>query len=89
MPEIIVQSMVSHRTREPLVSIYWPKDKEAAQMEPDAARQFALNILQCAEAAEQDAFMMNFGTKHVGLPDDKAAMLINELRKFREQEAGP
>jgi hypothetical protein len=81
--------MVSNKTRLPLVSIYWPTSQDAAQMTPDEARQFALSILQAAEAAEQDAFIMDFATKKMGLDDGHGAALVNEFRVYRGQERGP
>ena len=89
MSEITVQSMVSMRTREPMVSIYWPKDVDAAQLTPDKAREFALSVLQAAEAAEQDEFMFTFATKRIGVDEASAAGLINEYRLHRGQERGP
>lgn len=85
MSEITVQSMVSHRTRKPMVSIYWPKDVEAAQLTPDEARAFALSILVSAEAAEQDAFMMAFASKKIGLQDAEAAQFLNGYREWRTE----
>lgn len=56
-------------------------------MSPDEARQLALSILQSAEAAEQDAFMMHFLSENIGV--DKAAVVLTEFRKWRHQEEGP
>lgn len=88
MPTVTVQSLVSHKTREPRVSIYWPSDSDALQMSTQEARAFALNILESAEAAEQDAFMMAFATKEIGLNDAGGARLLNMLREYRKQEPG-
>lgn len=89
MSQIWVQSMVSHRTRQPMVSIYWPKDVEAAQMTPAEAREFALSILRSAEAAEQDSFMFEWVQKVVGADEAAAAGLLQEYRKYRGQAEGP
>ena len=89
MAEITVQSMVSYKTRKPMVSIYWPSTQDAAQMTPDEVRTFALSLLQSAEAAEQDAFLMDFATKKLGVDDAGGAQLVNEFREWRGQERGP
>jgi len=70
---VTVESMVSNRTREPLVSFYWPKDREAFQATPAEARAFAARVLECAEAAIGDSFLMRFGLETLGLEEAAAA----------------
>ena len=89
MSEIVVQSMVSHRTKEPKISIYWPKDVDASQMTPEEARAFARTIFECAEAAQQDAWLFDWATTKIGTDERGAGMLINELREWRGQQRGP
>ena len=88
MSEINGHSMVSYRTREPMVSIYWPTNQDAAQLTPEAARRFALSIIESAEAAEQDAFLIAWGTTKIGLDDGRAAQILNDYRNWRVERRG-
>lgn len=85
-----VQSIVSMRTREPLVLITW--GDQSGQLSPDEARQHALRILECAEAAESDAFVFGWLTRDiVGTAEDEREnwdRIIGEFRKFRLAREG-
>ena len=54
------------------------------QMSPEDARAHALAMLEAAEAAEQDAFLMDFHTNKIGSPRDIALMVVIEFRRWRE-----
>ena len=81
---INVESGYGGNTRQPFVEIKTDKLKEPLQMLPEEARDLASNLLQAAEAAEQDAFIFEF--HHELLGDEKmgATMLIN-FRKWRDE----
>jgi len=83
---VTVESMVSNRTGEPLVSFYWPKDRDAFQASPAEARAFAARILECVEAAIGDAFLMRFGVEKLGIEEGAAAAVVSEFRKWRQAE---
>lgn len=70
-------------TRQPFVTIHW-KDV-VQQLSPEKAREFAMSILEAAEAAEQDAFMFEFTQKACDFDDQAAAALLNEYRLWREK----
>jgi hypothetical protein len=57
-----------------------------AQMSPSDARALALNLLECAEAAEGDAFLVTFLRKKVLANDKAIASILQDFRKWREQE---
>jgi hypothetical protein len=84
--EINVTSLVSGRTLEPVVQIQWGEHR--AQLSPEEARQHALSILSCAEAAESDAFVFQWLTRDiVGTEAERAAefeRIMREFRGFRE-----
>lgn len=83
---IFVSSIVSGRTMEPLVEIQWGDRK--AQVGLEEARNHALHILECAEAAESDAFVFGWLTRDIiGTAEDEREnfrQIIEEFKRFRE-----
>jgi hypothetical protein len=51
---------------------------------PDEARAFAASIVEAAEAAEQDAFLVGFLTTRVGLDLDRAVLVLRDFRAERD-----
>ncbi len=84
MPEMIhIESIYGARTGEPLVELRW--GAEEGQFTPDEARAHALRVLEAAEAAEQDAFLMDWLLHQVGVIDvEKRAMMLKHFRAWRE-----
>lgn len=79
---LMVSSMVSARTQEPMVMLRW--FTFVAQIGPDQARDLAFNLLDAAEAAKSDAFLMRFMSKNVR--NVEAGMhLVAAFREFRQQ----
>jgi hypothetical protein len=68
---------------EPFVQLL--KDgKIICQLTPTDARDHARAITEAAEAAEQDAFLVWFLGKKVGMELDGAVKILVEFRRFRE-----
>lgn len=82
-----VSSGFGHRTRQGYVQVLIEAADWTTQMTPDNARELAANLLQCAEAAEVDAFLMTFMRERVGAPDEQAAQILVEFREWRERKA--
>lgn len=82
---ITVNSMVSSRTQEPFVTVYMAVT-DAAQLTPEQARRVASHLIEAAEAAEQDAFIIAFGRVKLNLDLPKAALLLQEYRAWREEQ---
>ncbi len=59
------------------------------QITPQNARELAMNLLQCAEAADMDAMVIRFLQSRLHFPLDKAAQVIFDLRVFRDEMNGP
>lgn len=55
----------------------------ALQLRVDEARDLALNLLQSAEAAIGDGFVMDFFMREMGLEVEQAAPLMLKLRGYR------
>lgn len=87
--EVRVTSLFGARTRQPLVTITFPDGAEITLTVGDA-RAVALNILEGAEAAEQDAFLFAFGTRmRRDEPDAEqyGALLLRAFREARHKHA--
>lgn len=59
-----------------------------AQLSPELARDHARAITEAAEAAEQDAFLMDFAQKSIGLDFQRAGLLLVAFRNFRGERTG-
>ncbi len=79
---ICINSLVSQRTGEGVVEIVWG-DKRA-QLSCDEARRHAMGILECAEAGETDAFIVEFLQK-IGTSKEAALKTLVDFRAFRNE----
>lgn len=66
----------------PQVMLSW--GKESGLVTSAEARQHALRVLECADAAESDAFMFHFLQKTVGVTPQAAVAVIADFRRYRE-----
>lgn len=73
--------MVSGRTREPFVVLHW--GGESGQLTPMEARQHARRLLEAAEAADQDAFLMDFLRDRVGAELEHQVAILADFREWR------
>lgn len=80
---IMLEGIVSHRTGEARVVIRW--GLQVAQLSPPEARAHALSILECADSAESDAFLVHFLKTKVKLPAEGYGSILMEFREYREQ----
>lgn len=55
----------------------------AGQLGPDEVRQMAMQFLEAAEAAEQDAVVFRVLTDKVGVPVNIVAQVVMDMRKAR------
>lgn len=80
--ELYAASIYGARTKRGLVNIV--VGGAVAMVRPSEARAFALSVLEAAEAAESDEFLMNWVGDVVGLKGEGArAAFLQEARKFR------
>lgn len=59
-----------------------------AQFSPAKAREIALLLLECAEAAESDAAIMTFAREGMDLDRAQAAQLLDLFRQQRDKRRG-
>lgn len=80
-----VSTGFGHRTRQPYVQVLIKAADFMTQMAPADARALAINLLQAAEAAEGDAFLISFLRRKVGANDEAVAGILQEFRNWRER----
>ena len=73
--------MVGMRSREPFVIFRW--GDECGQLTPREARQHARRVLEAAEAADSDAFLLAFLRDQVGADLQHQVAVLGEFRRWR------
>jgi hypothetical protein len=73
-----------NRKGEPFVQLMID-DKVVGQFSPEECRDHARSILEAAEAAEQDAFMLDFAKGTIGTTEEGSVRLLQEFRRYREE----
>lgn len=63
-------------------------DRVIVEMDPDQARDHARAITEAAEAAEQDAFLMDFARNKLGAHMLAAGALLVAFREYRQERTG-
>ena len=77
----MVESGYGIDTREPFVEIRF--EGARAQISPEEATDLALSILQAAESAWSDAFLVEYLQSAVGLDLKQAAQILAPFRTWR------
>jgi hypothetical protein len=83
--QIHVGSIFGYHTRQGLVELQ-VGDQPRVQMEPVKARLVAQWLIEAAEAAEQEDFLVSFVMKLSGMPLEQAALILREFRQHRDRE---
>ena len=66
---------------DPFVRYEWGDNK--CQFTPEDAREHALHLIHCSEAAESDASVYKFFRERLEASKEQAAHVIGDLRNFR------
>lgn len=75
------------RERQPYVQVLIEAADFMTQMSPAKARELAANLIEAAEAAEGDGFLVGFMTERVGVDDDRAIVsVLSDFREYREAQ---
>ncbi len=82
---IHVSSGYGHNTHEPFVMVEADVLDTPLQLSPTDARALAFNILSAAEAAENDAFLIEFVKEELNQDDHVAASILVEYREWRKR----
>ncbi len=83
--EIRVESMVSHRNKQPYVTLTLAG--ETAQLTVPKAKEIAYWLLRACSTAEADAFLVGFMAKEVGLTEPQQGGLLARFRDYQRQNA--
>ena len=88
---ITITSIVAAETLQPFVQLGW-RDGGAQLLTPDETRALSRQLAEAAEAADTDAFLMEFLKERVwhGADDSlaKSAVVLEGLREYREARRG-
>jgi hypothetical protein len=80
-----IYSQVGGESLEPFVLLQW--QDRTCTLSPEDAREHALKIVDCAEAAVHDAFLVRWLLEVVGSERTQAFGLLQELRAWRQRRA--
>ena len=80
---VYVRSMFGAKSRQPLVTLV--VGERMVQMPPTKAREIAMMLLECAEAAQTDGFLIRFLGDRLGIEEARTVQLLAEFRKTREE----
>jgi hypothetical protein len=84
--EFMITSGFGHNTRRPFVQMVIQRADWMTQMSPEEARELAFNLLQAADGAEGDGFLVMFLRESVGVESMNAiATLLAEFREYRDK----
>lgn len=81
--QIFVNSMVASKTGEPRVTLRL--GDEYTDMSLDQAREIESWLLEAAEAAECDSFLVGFTQEEFELDQGQAVKLLRIFREYREK----
>lgn len=85
MPNILVSTLFGRNSNEPIVVVKLPKtarDRGELQLRVSEARDLAANILQAAESAIQDAFIVDLA-RSMKLDEQGQAQMLGMYREMR------
>jgi len=84
--QIFCESIIGFKDEKPKINITWRESSHPMTLHIDEARDLALNILECTEAAIHDTFMWDWAMKN--LPgkthEEKQAQAATLIEIFRE-----
>lgn len=84
--QIHINSLVAHRDQQPYVTL--KLGDQAAQLTPAKAREIAAWLLEAAEAAESDSFLVRFLAEELDLGTAYAVRVLVAFRRKREAGEG-
>lgn len=90
MPSIQVTTIYGHKHRKPIVEVTFPKPsperpkalQRTVQLSIDETRDLAMNLIQAAESAIQDAYIVEF-MQSLGLEEGQVGALLADFRARR------
>lgn len=84
--ELWINSIYGSKAREPFVEFHY--QDTVIQFSPEKAREVAMMLLESAEAAEQDGFLIEWAEKECGATEEGAVKILAFYREWREKRRG-
>lgn len=84
---ILVSSGFGANTNEPFVQVQAEELDHPIQMSPNEARALAVNLLEAADAAETDGYLVGFFRDELKQDRQGIAVILNDFRKYRKKRA--
>jgi hypothetical protein len=88
MKSILVTAGYGGNTNQPFVQVEGEAIDGPIQLSPQEARAFAMTLLESADAAESDGFIVEFMRKELKADHEHTMVLLKEFRKFRQNARG-
>lgn len=82
---LVVSSGYGANTKKPFITIESADIDKPIQLSPADARSFALNILEAADGAESDGFIVEFFKDEMGQDENTVGHLLIAFRKWRNE----
>lgn len=82
---LFVSSGYGANTKKPFITIESADIDKPIQLSPADARSFALNILEAADGAESDGFIVEFFKDEMGQDENTVGHLLIAFRKWRNE----
>ncbi len=82
--QVTVATIFGAKSRQAIVTLQWG-DRAPFQVTTAKAREIAMMLLEAAESADQDGFIIVFAQR-LGLDEGQAAQVLGEFRTWRERE---
>lgn len=84
---ILVTSGYGANTNQPFVQVEAEELDRPLQMSPNEARALAVNLLEAADAAETDGYLVGFFRDELKQDRQGIAVILSNFRKYRRQRA--
>lgn len=75
---------ISQRKRHPFITVVGSDGVEYGQLDADAARRHALHVLEAPPAADLDAAYLKVLRSLVGIDENKARQVVEDIGNFRQ-----
>jgi hypothetical protein len=83
--DILMTSQVNSRDGSPAVLFRW--GEQNLLMDSATAKRHAMAVLETAMGADTDAFLFYWLKHFIGAEPEKAAMVLQDFRRWREEES--
>ena len=83
------EAIYGAKAKEALIKVSWHQDDGSIMtgcLRPAECRDLAQNLLQAAEASEQDAFFLEFIQQQCGQPLQSAVLVLRDFREWRKKK---